>query len=375
MKFVHSADWQLGMRRHFLDGEAQGRFAQDRLDAVAAVGRLAAEHDAAFVAVTGDVFEHNQVDRRTVRRALDVLRGYPDIPVLLLPGNHDPYDAGSVYRTAEFTTHCPAQVQVLTDATPVTVDGVEVVGAPWRTKRPLDNPAEAVLAALEPASGAGRVLLAHGGVDELAGAFDQAGLLRLADLEAAVADGRVGFVALGDRHSATAVGRTGRVWYAGAPEPTDYDEDNPGAALVVELDGDEVAVTEHRVGRWTFRRETFELAGAEDVARVRRWLDEAADKPRTVVKIGLRGTLTLRDRQALEALLEEAADTHAAVERWERHTEVITAPDEADLEQMQVSGFVASALAELREAAADHRDGAGVASDALALLYREVTRS
>ena len=36
--------------------------------------RIAAETGCAFVVVAGDVFEHSQLDRRTVARALDALR-------------------------------------------------------------------------------------------------------------------------------------------------------------------------------------------------------------------------------------------------------------------------------------------------------------
>ena len=39
MRFVHTADWQLGMTRHFLDGEAQPRYSAARRDAVAGLGR------------------------------------------------------------------------------------------------------------------------------------------------------------------------------------------------------------------------------------------------------------------------------------------------------------------------------------------------
>ncbi len=43
MKFIHSADWQLGMTRHFLSPEAQARFSQARIDAITAIGALARE--------------------------------------------------------------------------------------------------------------------------------------------------------------------------------------------------------------------------------------------------------------------------------------------------------------------------------------------
>ena len=375
VRFVHTADWQLGMRRHYLDAEAQGRFSQDRLDAVAAVGRLAAEQGAAFVVVAGDVFDDNQVDRRTVLRALEVLRGFPDVPVLLLPGNHDPMDAGSVLLGDELRDRCPPQVRVVTDSTPIEVaEGVEVVGAPWPVKRPVRNPALEVLEELAPTDRT-RVLLAHGGVDAAAGEFDQPGILRLDDLEAAVHADRVHYVALGDRHSTTAVGSTGRIWFSGAPEPTAYVEHDPGNALVVDVDRDRVTATPHRVGRWRFRQAVFDVAGEQDLEEVLRWLEEPADKPHTIAKLALRGTLTLRDRARLDAALASAAETYGALEEWDRHAQLLTTPDEDDLDRMEVGGFVASAVEELRARAADGGDDAEVAGDALALLYRTVVRA
>jgi len=372
VRFVHTADWQLGMRRHFLGPGPQDRFSHDRLEAVARIGRLAEEVDADAVLVAGDVFDDNQVDRQTVLRAIEVLRGFPDLPVLLLPGNHDPLDAGSVFRRPEFRKACPASVQVLTDATPVHLaEGVELVAAPWPVKRPIRNPALDLLEELEPTRGT-RILLAHGGVDTVGGDFDQTGVLPLADLEAAIDDRRLHFVALGDRHSVTEVGTTGRIWYPGAPEPTAYVEQEPGRALVVEVADGRVSVQRHRVGRWTFRQQVFDVGSGADVETVLRWLDAPGDKAHTIAKVALRGTLTLAERARLEDALEAAATTYAALESWDRHQDLMTAPDQEDLDTMEVGGFVADAVAELRTVAGGSGEAAEAAGDALALLYRTV---
>jgi DNA repair exonuclease SbcCD nuclease subunit len=374
LRFVHTADWQLGMRRHFLGPGPQDRFSQDRLEAVAAIGRLAKEVEAAAVVVAGDVFDDNQVDRQTVLRAMEVLRGFPDVPVLLLPGNHDPLDAGSVFSRPEFHDACPPHVQVVTDQTPLHLaGGVELVGAPWPVKRPLRNPALEVLEDLQPTAGV-RILLAHGGVDVVGGDFDQTGILPLEVLEAAIHDHRVQFVALGDRHSATEVGTTGRIWYPGAPEPTAYVEQEPGKALVVEVEDGRVNVERRQVGRWTFRQEVFDVGGGADLETVLRWLEAPRDKAHTIAKIALRGTLTLAERTRLEGALEAAAATYAALESWERHQDLTTSPDQDDLEAMEVGGFVADAVTELREVAAGSGADAEAAGDALALLYRTVVR-
>ena len=66
MRFVHTADWQLGMTRYFLNGEAQPRYSAARRDVVAGIGPLAVEAGAEFVVVAGDVFEDNQLAPRDV---------------------------------------------------------------------------------------------------------------------------------------------------------------------------------------------------------------------------------------------------------------------------------------------------------------------
>ena len=164
MRFIHSADWQLGMTRHFLAGEAQPRYTAARRDAVAGLAAVAAESGAEFVVVAGDVFEDNQLDPRVVSQSLEAMRAI-GIPVYLLPGNHDPLDAASVYTSALFTTECPANVTVLDRAGIHQVrPGLQIVAAPWRSKRPTTDLVTEVLADL-PADGTVRVLVAHGGVD------------------------------------------------------------------------------------------------------------------------------------------------------------------------------------------------------------------
>ena len=367
--FVHTADWQLGMRRHYLNAEVQGTFSHSRVEAVAAIGALAAEVDADFVTVGGDAFDDNAVDRRTVLQAMEALKRFPDIPVLVLPGNHDALDAGSVYRRRELIDRLPANVRVVADAEPIEVaSGVEVVGGPFPVRRPATNPLTAAVDGLSPTAHV-RVLLGHGNLDALAGEFDQPGLLRLAELEQWLSEGFAHFVALGDRHSATSVGDTGRVWYAGAPEPTNYGEDPSGTALVVRLDEQAVDVDVRRIGRWSFRQRVFDVAGPEDLDVVMHWLDEPEDKARTIASLAVRGTLSLKDLTRVDAAIANARDVYGAVEIWDRYHELITVPTEEDLDDMALGGFAATALEELRDAARQDPDDQ-VTTDALALLHR-----
>ncbi len=372
VRFLHSADWQLGMTRHFLSGEAQARFSQARIDAIRTLGRLAGDTGAAFIVVSGDVFETNQVSPQTVRRALDALRSVP-VPVFLLPGNHDPLDAGSIFRAPTFAGGRPPNVTVLEDATPHPVPGVagvEVVGAPWFSKRPLTDLVAQACEGLAPAPGVRRVLVAHGATDDLI-ALDNPAAIRVAAAERALGEGRIAYLALGDRHSTTSVGPTGRIWYAGAPEPTDYDELDAGNALVVELrDDGRCEVAKHHTGLWRFARERFDLDGAQGLDVLAGWLDRLAPKDRTIVKLTLVGTVSLSANARLEALLEHQRDLFAAIEQWERHTELVVRPDDDDFADLRLSGFAAEALARLRQEAAGVGPEAATARDALALMVR-----
>ena len=119
VRFLHTADWQLGMTRHFLRGEAQANFSAARLNTIEEMGNLAINEGCQFVVVCGDVFESNQVERKVIARAFEKMSAVPKVTFYLLPGNHDPLDASSIYRSSTFTARQPDNVQVLDGPTPV----------------------------------------------------------------------------------------------------------------------------------------------------------------------------------------------------------------------------------------------------------------
>ncbi len=210
MKFIHTADWQLGMTRRFLDTEAQARFSQARIESIRSIGRLATEHECPFVVVCGDVFETNYVDRQVVVRALDAMAEAPLVDFYLLPGNHDPITASSVFTSQTFTSRKPANVHVLDSVGPHEVaDGVEILAAPWASKAQLSDLVMHAVVTV-PASNGIRIVVGHGAVDTLSPDANDPSVIVQADAEAAIADGRIQYVALGDRHSTTDVGSTCR---------------------------------------------------------------------------------------------------------------------------------------------------------------------
>ncbi|MFG1623527.1 exonuclease SbcCD subunit D [Kribbella sp. NPDC049227] len=364
--FLHSSDWQLGMMRRFLGPDGQARWGQARLDAVARIGEVAAATGSAFVVVTGDVFEHNQVERQTILRACEALKRIP-VPVVLLPGNHDALEPGSLWTSAQWQAHQPEHVTVLTGTEPLEiVPGVEIVGAPWRSRRPLSDPAAPGYADLTPVEpGTTRILLAHGQLTSLSGGMSDVPTIDQAALEAAVADGRLQYVGLGDRHSTTRV--TDRIWFSGTQEVTSPEEDAPGNVLKVTVGGGEIEVEPVRVGGWHMVDHRVELFDEESLTALEDWFAELPDKERTYVRLAGDGSLTLPLLSRLDAMIDAQGEVFASVERWAKFWTVRPAPDSADLDALQLSGPARAAMEELRQALAGGDEGAGVA---LSLMHR-----
>ncbi len=369
VKFLHTSDWQLGMTRHFLSEGAQERYSQARFDAIRTMGRVAKDQKCQFMLVCGDAFESNLVDRKTVARALEALKDVP-VPVFLLPGNHDPLNAASVYRSSTFIERKPAQVQVIeTAASIIITEGVELVGAPWMSKRPVANPIEEAINALVPTNKVTRICMGHGAVDTLTPDMESAGIISVAALERAIGEGKIHFVALGDRHSLTKVGGGDRIRYSGTPEATDFRETQSGYAHVVEIGDGGVTTKPVQIGQWRFiERERVDLNTPDDVETLRKSLEDIEDKERTVVRLNLVGSLSLASNGALQNHLLAAKDVFGAFDV--RDDALLVLPYDTDFANLGFSGFADGTVQRLRSKMAEGGDEATVAREALMLMLR-----
>lgn len=368
VRFIHTSDWQLGMTRHFLSDGAQERYSQSRFNAIRTMGSIAAEEKCQFMLVSGDAFESNQVDRRTVAKALEALKQVK-VPVYILPGNHDPLNAASVYRSGTFAERKPEHVHVIENATPIDLgDGVELVGAPWMAKRAAVNPIEEVLAALEPATGITRICVAHGCIDEFSPDKNAPGVITVQTIEDSIAAGKVHFIAMGDRHSLTKVGGSDRIWYSGTPEATDFAE-RSGYAQIVEIVNGQVSTKEVRVGEWCFVEPGgVDLNTAEDIQALQESLESIQRKELTVVRLRLVGSLSLSLHSLLQDHLDRAKDVFGAFNVQEE--ELLVLPDDADFADTGLSGFADATVKRLRAEIEVGGEKGELARDALVLLLR-----
>lgn len=368
IRFLHTSDWQLGMTRRFLSEEAQARYSQARFDAIRTMGRIAKEKQCQFMLVCGDSFESNQVDRKTVARAIEALKEVT-VPIYLLPGNHDPLNAASVYHSSTFIEKKPAHVHIIEDTAPVQVgEGFELVGAPWLSKRPNGNPIVDLLNALPPAGSIKRICVGHGSIDIFTPDKESENVIVVSKLEAAISEGKVHFIALGDRHSLTKVGSGDRIWYSGTPESTDFREEHSGFCQIVNMDGADVTTEEVKIGQWSFIEELVDLNTTDDVESLRKKLEDIPNRERSVVKLDLKGSLTLSLQGVLQNLLLAAKDVLAGSVLNEDNLLVV--PNDTDFTDLGFSGFADATVKRLRDKIDQGGPESAVARDAFMLLLR-----
>src|SRR4051794_26005000 len=129
MRILHSADWQLG--KSFTQfGTKAGELRQARLETLRRALQTARDRQVNAFLIAGDLFEDNEIDDAVVRAAVSLFGAFPEVPVFILPGNHDPFiGPGSVWNRASFLA-APPNVQVFHQAEAVEIHGGHLVASP-----------------------------------------------------------------------------------------------------------------------------------------------------------------------------------------------------------------------------------------------------
>ena len=372
IRFLHTADLQLGKPFHGFEGDTGAHLRELRFAAIDRLAEAAREREVNFVVVAGDLFDANTVEDRVVGQACERL-GRIEVPVLVIPGNHDHSAAPDcVYRRKRFVDDKPANVVVLEEPEPYTLPDLATVilPAPLRRRHEVGDTTAHITSDLGASEEKPlfRVGLAHGSVasfgDAEQGESEATNYVDPGRAESAHLD----YLALGDWHSKREV--TARTWYSGTPEPTGFAESDPGHALLVTLSepGAEPGVEAVPVGTARWLEHEVELTGPDDVERLESWL-EGIDRPEeTLLRLALTGSLSLAERDHLEDMLESAEARLRYLER--AGAGVVAAPTEEEIDELATGGYVKTAVDRLRERASGGGDEARAAADALELLHQ-----
>ncbi len=97
IRFLHLADVHLGLRVTRFGEDVGRKLREARFQALDKAVQWAEQERVDCIVIAGDLFDDNAVSLGDAQRAYERLRGRP-MPVYVLPGNHDPYCAGSVWQ-------------------------------------------------------------------------------------------------------------------------------------------------------------------------------------------------------------------------------------------------------------------------------------
>jgi DNA repair exonuclease SbcCD nuclease subunit len=344
--FLHTADWQLGKPFASIRDEAKRhRVQEERVETVRRLGKLVTETGAQMVMVAGDLFDSSKATKATVSAACAAI-GSLQVPVLVIPGNHDHGGPGSIWDQEFFLREQQAlapNLRVLLKQQPVVLEdhGVVVFPAPLLRRHETGDPTGWIRSwDFEPSplpAHLPRVVLAHGTVQGFGASQEDE-----EEMGAAVANWievsrlpmeAVDYVALGDWHGTKQIAE--KVWYAGTPEVDRFprgEGNAPGHVLKVTVDRGESPVVERMpTGRLQWRE--MEMVFAEDsgldllAARLEEMVGTRGSE--FLLKLKVEGVLGIEAAGRLEQMLES---WEARLLRLKLENRVSMAPSQEELE-------------------------------------------
>lgn len=387
MRFLHTADWQLGKpygRIEDEDKRAEAR--RQRIRVIDELARLVREKDAEFVLVAGDLFDSSSVSRSTVSNACAAI-GKISAPVYVIPGNHDHGGPGSIWEQEFFkqeASELAPNLHVLLKPSPIELETAVLFPCPLsRRAEPLDTTAWLRDRSVWEPYGAEktRIVVAHGATINFESTSDdeeQGQPSNHIDLDRLPIDD-FDYVALGDWHGSKQVAR--KAWYSGAPEPdrfprgSDYESGN---VLLVESHRGQAPIVEKlQVGKFRWHELTFSIHGEDEVGLLRQAVEELIGN-RTgedLLQLTLNGSVGIRGRSTLDQLLETLK---SRLIRLKLNDRLQLAPSPEEILQLQevphpIIKRVAAKLIERTQSPID--DEAIVARRALLELYLATPKS
>jgi DNA repair exonuclease SbcCD nuclease subunit len=366
MRFIHTADWQVGMKARQVSVAAE-RVRQERFAAAQRVVDEANSHKADFILIAGDTFEDNAIGGAQVQRTADILSGF-DGPVYLIPGNHDPLVPGSVWEHASWTD-C-RNIHILRAPEPVAVPEGTLYPCPVYERISRREPTDWIRAEGPDI----RIGMAHGTVAGISTDEPDYPVSRDAATRAGL-----DYLALGHWHSYTPYTDSAgavRMAYSGSHEPTKFGERDSGNVLLVEVGapGDPPQVTPLKTGKLRWIQLEREILGSEDLTAVRKEVEQLPEAESTLLELHLFGTIDVNGLEEIERL-EEIVEARLLFHRLELSRLRPSPADDSWLAGLP-PGIIRDAAERIRELCDPGYSGqrpegatAEVASQALLRLY------
>jgi len=342
LRILHTSDVQLDAPFRFL-GDKGSRHRQQLRETFQRIVDMAAEAEFDLLLITGDLFNDNRPSQDCIDFVASKLGGL-DIPVCILPGNHDCYDSTSVYRKARF----PDNAVIFTERPTirefaeldVAVYGNAILSSQSRLSPLRDLTRRGTMR--------WHVAMAHGNLDR-PDITDPARPIRPEEIGASGMD----YVAMGDWHTFADYSQGGvKAFYSGAPEPTVLDQKGAGQVACIEMDENGVRVRPGRVGTISTDKMSVDVSG-KSVTQIKEEILARAD-PSLMLQVKLSGLMDLGAVMDSEKLEQELAAHFYHIEcSDESHPTLATISEDDFPEELVVGKFVRLMQTRIEDAADD----------------------
>lgn len=306
IRLLHTADVHLGAKFLGLgDGGATQR-EQIKASFKKLVSQAIVE-DVDIVLIAGDLFDANQQPQVNIDLAVEQfsLLAANNIPVCLIPGTHDCFDSGSIYRKVNFCERCPNLTLFLDEGwnyTEFLTLGLTVYGKPNFSNRSYNSPLEE----LRRLTGSQyHIAMAHGSLS-IPGVIAEDDYVFTANQ---IQNSQMQYVALGHWHRPYACSDKGVIaWYSGPPEIISTDQRQPGSVLIVTiLDSGEVKVEPAQIGVRCCDESEIDLSDVKSLLELKNKITEGAN-PNLIRRVTLKGLRNEDIRPSLEELEAELSN-------------------------------------------------------------------
>jgi DNA repair exonuclease SbcCD nuclease subunit len=311
LKFLHTADWHLGRQFKSFGAENERKLGHARLGAVERLLLAAERWEVQAVLCAGDLFDTPNPSSDWWESLTNAFQRHKwqGRPVILLPGNHDPLLADSIWRNEAFRRRLPNFVHIV-DRVPFELElSKEAVlyAVPCQSKAGQNDPTESI-PERAPNDERIRIGMVHGSTFDAKDCQTNFPIHR----DAVVRRG-LDYLAIGDTHGFRYVPPDRKhppTIYPGAPEPTAFDEIDAGSVAVVFVNRQRRALIQlDKVAHWVWE------AVRIDTLEALRQLARRTDLANRVLRVCVDLRLPVHECQEAERLLQDLEGTEARAGR------------------------------------------------------------
>ena len=348
VRFIHTADWQIGKPyRRVKDEQKRFKLRQERLNAISRIREAAQMNGSKFVLIAGDLFDSPTPSSSSVTEVLKII-GEINVPVIVIPGNHDHGALGTVWHTDNFKKYqkqMAPNLSLLLESDPFEIEDAIILPCPLVRNKDNTDPTLWLrnfnwntISISKP-----RIVLAHGSVREFGGQnynLDEETPSRannLVNLDQLPID-EIDYIALGDWHNLKQVSEN--AWYSGTPEPDRFDQgENNNRGQVLQVDVSRLLKPEVKsiaTGRIKWHNLNFRFNSDKDLDRFERQVEDltAGRVSRDLLRVEISGALSLSGYSRFELL---KADLENKLIRLRIKGECHKVPESDELEELTSS--------------------------------------